>query len=172
MTLDELRALATVDRGGYHAFSGDYTAMAPALEDVEFLYALVRSVKPLLIVETGTGLGVSARFMAEALVENGRGHLMTAEPRADLAARARELLAGLPCDVGDWPTPDLIVLEPDLVFLDSGWDRREWEIEAWLSGSYRGLVVVHDANRNYAGLAAGTGVFLPGYQGLWLGRPR
>jgi hypothetical protein len=41
------------------------------------LYALVKMQRPLTIVELGTGLGVSAFWMAHAARENGAGHVWT-----------------------------------------------------------------------------------------------
>lgn len=39
------------------------------------LYGLIRSMKPAVCVEVGTYLGFGAAWMAQALKENGRGHL-------------------------------------------------------------------------------------------------
>lgn len=41
------------------------------------LYSLVRREKPQTIVELGTGLGVSTLWMAQAMRENGNGHIFT-----------------------------------------------------------------------------------------------
>ncbi len=170
MTLGELRARATIERDGYHVFDGEYALMSVTLEDAEFLYGLVRLVRPEVVLEFGTGLGVAARFMAEGLAANEKGRLVTIEPDADLWARAWDtLLDGLPTPVfGPSKTSDLV--EPDLVFIDSDYRRREDDIDEWLTNGYQGLVCVHDSKRDYPGLANGAGVFLPGVDGLWLGR--
>ena len=173
MTINELRAQATVPVGdGYHAFAGALY-MAPTLEDCEFLYALVRVTKPGLVVETGTGLGVSATFIATALADNKLGELFTFEPNLEYAAQARESLRGLPAKVvtGSYAGRSL-KKEPNLVFIDSGVHSRSDEIVDWLKSEYKGLVCIHDANRDYSGTAYGTGVFLPGSDGLWLGRAK
>lgn len=168
MTLDELRALATGKRGEYTVWEGDLGKMAVTLEDADFLYALVRVTKPRRILELGTGLGVSTRFLVEALIENdGDYDLLTVEPDETVARAAAANLADL--NVGMLtkpPSPDYV---PDLVFVDSGWQTRQADIKKWLTGSYRGLVVVHDAARDYPELALGRGVFLPGSDGLWVG---
>ncbi len=39
------------------------------------LYALIRRVRPLEVIETGVGQGISSTFILDALHENGRGHL-------------------------------------------------------------------------------------------------
>lgn len=167
MTLDELRALAKPGRGGYHVFGGAYAQMSVTLEDAEFLYALVRVTKPALVLELGTGLGVSARFIAEALSANGCGDLLSIEPDRELAMRSNTLLGDFPVVVS-WRVPK--GRTPDLVFIDSGYERRQADITEWLTNGYQGLVCVHDAGRDYAGLREAPGVFLPGVDGLWLGR--
>lgn len=52
---------------------------AAELETLEFLYSVVRLLKPNLIVETGTWHGHSAVAMARALRQNGLGKLVTFE---------------------------------------------------------------------------------------------
>jgi predicted O-methyltransferase YrrM len=61
------------------------------IEVGEFLYGLVRVMKPEHILETGTHFGISAAFMALALRENSRGRLTTIEIHAATSAKAREL---------------------------------------------------------------------------------
>src|SRR3989304_1863153 len=51
--------------------------MAIELEVGELLHSMVRAVKPAVIVETGTHRGVSTAVIAQALKENGAGHLYT-----------------------------------------------------------------------------------------------
>lgn len=45
----------------------------------EFLYGLVRMIKPKNILETGTHKGIAASYMAQALKENESGHMETIE---------------------------------------------------------------------------------------------
>lgn len=168
LTADDLRAQAEPGRGGYHVFPPPYRQMSLTLEDAEFLYALVRLTKPALVLELGTGLGVSGRFIGEALLANGKGWLTTVEPNGELRKQARALLTDLPVTLTGSETTLLVI--PDLVFIDSGWDRREADIAHWVGGDFAGLVVVHDAGREYAGLAGATGVVLPCVDGLWVGR--
>lgn len=168
MTLDELRALAALGRGGYHVFGGEYAQMAVTLEDAEFLYALVRVTKPGFVLELGTGLGVSARFIAEAIAANGDGVLQTIEPDNAWHEQAKVLLLGFPILLSR--RLDILYEQPDLVFIDSGYDRREADIAEWLGNGYQGLLCVHDAGRDYAALRDAPGVYLPGVDGLWLGR--
>lgn len=45
-----------------------------------FLYGLVRAIKPELIVETGTHRGKSTLYMAQALLDNKKGRIVTYDP--------------------------------------------------------------------------------------------
>lgn len=171
MTLEDLWSLATVRRpDGYTSWPDPYT-MAPTLEDCELLHSLVRVTKPQRVLELGTGMGVSARFISDALLDNGSGYLVTIEPNHDFWPSIEETLNPKPGNVGVADkAPSTSSGKYDLVFIDSGWEHRKQDIRHWLS--VKGpLLVVHDANRDYAGLQ-GHGVFLPGSDGLWIGRAR
>jgi len=169
VTLDDLRSLATNTRNGFSCWPAPYQ-MSPTLEDVEFLYALVRVTKPRVVLELGSGRGISGRFLAEALAANEKGCLITYEPDTDHALAAHKMLSDLPAAVLHTRDEFEYLTDPDLVFIDSDYSRRTDDIAKWLDGTYAGLVCVHDANRDYPGLKAGVGVFLPGSDGLWLGR--
>ncbi len=45
------------------------------------LYGLIRSLKPKVVVETGTHKGLSTLWMAQALHDNGKGVIHTTDPR-------------------------------------------------------------------------------------------
>jgi predicted O-methyltransferase YrrM len=45
-----------------------------------FLYGLIRAIKPELVVETGTHRGKTTLYMAEALLDNQKGRLITYDP--------------------------------------------------------------------------------------------
>ncbi len=166
MTLDELRALAEPGRGGYRVFGGRFNAMSVTLEDAEFLYALVRLTKPRRVLELGTGYGISATFIAEALQANGTGLLLTVEPNKEIREAAWGLFGTLPVSAAAKEPADDIGW--DIVFIDSGYQTRAADIERWLTNGYRGLIVIHDANRDYD--LHGLGVLLQGVDGLWIGR--
>lgn len=57
----------------------------------EFLYALIRLIKPQFVVETGSYLGDGTIQIAKALKKNGRGRIMTCETIMDrcVAVQAR-----------------------------------------------------------------------------------
>lgn len=48
-------------------------------ETGEFLYSLIRVLKPSNVLETGTHWGVGAAYMGQALLDNNHGHLDTIE---------------------------------------------------------------------------------------------
>lgn len=156
-----------VTETGHHIWD----SMAIEHETGEFLFAVVRATKPRLIVESGTGNGVAASFLASALVENGQGgRLVTFEPDPGFRERAAQNLAQFPAEVREG-TSAPTDLDPDLVFVDCHGSIREPVIRYWLAehpGSP--LVIVHDAKRPYP-FELGTGVHLPGWDGLWVGRP-
>lgn len=170
MSIAKLRPQArTPIRDGFTAFD----MMAVTLEDGDFLYALVRVTKPRLVIECGTGKGISGTFIAEALRDNGQGgRLVSYEPDMMYAAEARVRLRELPATVivSDSEEWDWEAEPPDLVYIDSHMGRRHDDIERWLTCGYDGLVLVHDAMRLYPELELGTGVLLKGADGLWLGR--
>lgn len=170
-TLDQLRAAARTDEHGARRFPPPYRQMSVSLDEAELLYALVRATRPRNVLELGTGLGLTALFIAEALAANGDdGFLISVEPDPEYGDQAATLLAGLPAKVVTGFT--FGPLWPELVYIDSGYAHRPGDITEWLHGGYRGLVVVHDAERRYRELGAGIGVYLPTANGLWVGRSR
>ncbi len=144
--------------------------LAVELETAELLYSLTRAAKPALVVESGTGRGIAARYIAQALHTNGAGRLVTFEIHDVFHETARDILAGLPAEVrgGMSKTSGL---NPDMVFIDCVSDLREGEIHHWLTHPGRPLVVVHDAKRPYDFTPA-EGVYIPGHDGVWIGRPK
>lgn len=170
-SLADLRAAATPDEHGVLRFPPPYRQMSVCLEEADLLYALIRALKPLNVLELGTGLGLTARFIGEALAANGdEGFLISEEPLPEIAVDAMGLMAGLAAKVVPEYTfgPDW----PHLVYIDSGQAYRAAHITQWLSGQYRGLVVIHDADRDYPQIAAGVGTYLPTANGMWVGRSR
>lgn len=59
-----------------------------------FLYSIVKMQKPQVIVELGTGLAISAFWMAAALRENGEGHIWTVD-NFSIFTRKQELVGEL-----------------------------------------------------------------------------
>ena len=162
MTLNELRTLATGERGGDPCWGGDF-AYAPTLPECELLHSLVAAMRPLDVLELGTGAGVSAMFIAWAL---DGGCLTTVEPDPYWRAIAEPTLADLPVILEAHPPRGQF----DLVFIDSGYQFRHSDIERWLRDPSRPLVVVHDAKRDYPEFRLGVGAMIPTQAGIWIGR--
>jgi len=59
----------------------------------EFLFGLVKSIKPLRILETGLYSAISAMFMADALKDNGFGHLDCVEYEQIHIERSKDRLS-------------------------------------------------------------------------------
>ena len=56
-----------------------YDDLSMTREEQEFIYGLVRALKPMLVVETGTYRGLTAEAIGNALADNGTGDLVTVE---------------------------------------------------------------------------------------------
>lgn len=59
-------------------------------ETGEFLYAMVRILKPQNVLETGTHWGIGASYIGLAMKDNGFGHLDTIEFLPEIHAKAQE----------------------------------------------------------------------------------
>src|SRR6266567_9598448 len=56
-----------------------YDSMTAEAEVLEFLRTLITTLKPALVVETGSFLGVSTLWIAEGLKANGFGKIVSCE---------------------------------------------------------------------------------------------
>jgi predicted O-methyltransferase YrrM len=129
-----------------------YDSMTAEAEVLEFLRTLVTTLKPNLIVETGSFLGVSTVWMAEGLRENGFGRIVSCELDPVVFAKAQEKIAasGLSewIDLQNVSSFDLKSTgQIDLFFSDSDLDVREKEVRQYLPRiSPNGLILLHDAS--------------------------
>jgi len=129
-----------------------FDSMTAEAEVLEFLRTVVTTIKPDLVVETGTFSGISTLWIAEGLRANGRGRVMTCEfdPQVYENARARIAASGL----GEWiELRNESSLEMkvegaiDLFFSDSDMPIREQEIRRFLPQiNPNGLILMHDAS--------------------------
>ncbi len=125
------------------------------VEVLDFLKTLVTTVKPTLVVETGTFLGHGTVKLAEGLKQNGFGKVITIEFDAAIRARAQERFAA--SGLSPWIESRLeSSLETnidgtiDLLYSDSHLANREAEIRRLLPQlDPRGLLVVHDASSHF-----------------------
>jgi predicted O-methyltransferase YrrM len=129
-----------------------YDAMTAEVEVLEFLKTLVTTVKPNLVVETGTFMGVSTLWIAEGLKENGFGRVITIEfdPKIHDAAKNKFEKSGLApwIDSRLGSSLDLEVDgQIDLFFSDSELDIREKEVRRFLPQiNPNGIILMHDAS--------------------------
>src|ERR1700733_9218790 len=129
-----------------------YDSMTAEAEVLEFLRTLVTTLKPNLIVETGSFLGVSTLWMAEGLRSNGFGRIVSCEFDPVVFAKAREKIAA--SGLSEWIDlrngSSLEIEVPgaiDLLFSDSDLDIREQEVLRFLPQiSSNGLILMHDAS--------------------------
>ena len=70
-------------------------SMTAELEVLEFIATLVTTIKPRLVVETGSFLGVSTEWIATGLERNGFGKVISCEFDPVVYARAKERLDSL-----------------------------------------------------------------------------
>jgi predicted O-methyltransferase YrrM len=127
-------------------------AMTAAAAVHEFLRTLVTTTKPTLVVETGSFLGVSTLWIAEALRANGFGKIISCEFDPVVFAKAKEKIAA--SDLAEWiELRNESSLEMhiegtiDLFFSDSDMPIREAEVKRFLPQIRpTGLILMHDAS--------------------------
>ncbi len=129
-----------------------YDSMSAEAEVLDFLKSLVIALKPSLVVETGTFMGVSTLAIAQGLKQNGFGRVITVEFDPKVFAKAKERIdaSGLASwiDVRNQSSLDLRVDGPiDLLFSDSDINIREREVRHLLPQiSPNGLILIHDSS--------------------------
>jgi predicted O-methyltransferase YrrM len=132
------------------------------LEVLDFLRSLVMTIKPQLIVETGTFLGYGTLKMAEGLKENGFGRIITIEYDPAIFAQAKERIEA--SGLGSWienrnesSLDTRIDGTIDFLYSDSELNIREQEIRKFLPQlDARGLIAVHDASSHFAVVREGA----------------
>ena len=129
-----------------------YDSMSAEAEVLDFLKALVTTLKPELVVETGTFSGLSTLHIAEGLKANGFGRVITCEYDEKVFAKAKERFAssGLAkwIDARNESSLEMKVEgRIDLLFCDSDAPLREQEVRRFLPQmNPNGLIVMHDAS--------------------------
>jgi predicted O-methyltransferase YrrM len=129
-----------------------FDSMTAEAEVLEFLRTVVTTIKPDLVVETGTFSGISTLWIAEGLKSNGRGRVITCEfdPKVYESAKSRIAASGL----AEWielrheSSLEMKVEGTiDLFFSDSDMPIREQEIRRFLPQiNPYGLILMHDAS--------------------------
>jgi len=129
-----------------------YDSMTAEVEVLEFLRCMVTTLKPELVVETGTFTGISTLWIAEGLKQNGRGRIITCEFDPAVYAAAKERFAK--SEVAEWieirnesSLEMKIEGQIDLFFSDSDMPIREQEVRRYLPQiNPYGLILMHDAS--------------------------
>jgi len=129
-----------------------YDSMTAEAEVLDFLKSIVTTIKPDLVVETGTFSGLSTLRIAEGLQANGFGRVITCEYDAKVAAAAKERFAA--SGLGEWiDARNESSLEMkvdgriDLLFCDSDAPIRGQEVRRFLPQvNPYGLILMHDAS--------------------------
>lgn len=122
------------------------------VEVLDFLYQLTKTLKPELVVETGTHKGISSCYIGKALKELGRGKLITCELDPKLHAQAKALVNR--CGYGDsvevcrQSSLEMAIDQPiDILFSDSDLGIRMQEVERfWPQLKPTSVILIHDCN--------------------------
>jgi prolipoprotein diacylglyceryl transferase len=129
-----------------------YDSMSAEVEVLDFLKAIVTTIKPERIVETGTFSGLSTLRFAEGLEANGFGRIITCEYDTKVFALAQKRFAssGLAqwIDARNESSLDMKVEgQIDLLFCDSDAPLRQQEVRKFLPQmNPHGLILMHDAS--------------------------
>lgn len=127
-----------------------YNTGGVEVEVGEFFYGLVRMIKPEYVFETGTHMGISSSFIAQALKDNKRGLLTTIEienthiKTAEERWRRLELWGWVICDKA-YSLDYELEYDVDIMILDS---EPEFRFKELLRFFHRlkqgGYVFIHD----------------------------
>jgi len=169
-------------------------SMTAEVEVLEFIGTLVTTLKPRLVVETGSFLGVSTEWIARGLERNGplpdetQAKVISCEYDPVVYAKAKARLEGSTLsrwiELRNESSLEMQVEGTiDLFFSDSDLDIREAEVKRFLPQiSRNGIILMHDASshlktvREAALKMEGEGlisvVLLPTPRGLVMAQPR
>jgi prolipoprotein diacylglyceryl transferase len=139
-----------------------YDSMSAEVEVLDFLKAIVITIKPELVVETGTFSGLSTLRIAEGLKQNGVGRVVTCEwdKKVYEAAKKRFAESGL----GKWiearneSSLEMKVAGTiDMLFCDSDPELREQEVRHFLPQmNPYGVILIHDASSHMKSVREGA----------------
>jgi predicted O-methyltransferase YrrM len=129
-----------------------YDSMTAEAEVLEFLRTLVTTIKPELVVETGSFLGVSTLWIAEGLKANGFGKIISCEYDPVVFASAKEKIAA--SGLAEWielRNESSLEMKVEgtinLFFSDSDMPIREAEVKRFLPQiDPYGIILMHDAS--------------------------
>jgi hypothetical protein len=124
------------------------------IEVGEFLYGLVRLIKPNIILETGTYVGIATSYMALALKQNQKGKIITIEAHQTSFDASRMVFQALNIQdyiesiigrVEDFNFTD----QADMLFLDTEPNTRFKELERFWGNLLPGAIIgIHDLKKD------------------------
>jgi len=169
-------------------------SMTAEVEVLEFIAALVTTIKPRLVVETGSFLGVSTEWIARGLERNGPlgddidAKVISCEFDTVVYAKAKERIEASPLrrwiDLRNESSLEMQVDGTiDLLFSDSDIQIREAEVKRFLPQiNSNGVILMHDASSHLQVVRAAalkmeeegliSVVLLPTPRGLVIAQPR
>jgi predicted O-methyltransferase YrrM len=127
-------------------------SMTAEVEVLEFIATLVTTIKPRLVVETGSFLGVSTEWIARGLERNGFGRVISCEFDPVVFAKAKQRVDA--SSLSRWielrnesSLEMKVDGEIDLFFSDSDMPVREAEVKRFLPQiNPNGVILMHDAS--------------------------
>jgi predicted O-methyltransferase YrrM len=137
---------ATEEARGYYRFDSG----SGEVEVLEFLYSLVRLIKPDRVCETGSYKGLSGAYLAMGLRDNRKGHLDSIEWEAQHVETAKKLWdeLGLTHLITEYQMSSLDFKTDkryELILLDTEPQLRFKELERfWDNILPGGIIVIHD----------------------------
>ena len=169
-------------------------SMTAEVEVLEFIATLVTTIKPRLVVETGSFLGVSTEWIARGLERNGplpegsRAKVISCEFDPVVYAKAKARIEASPLapwiDLRNESSLEMKVEGTiDLFFSDSDIDIREAEVKRFLPQiNPQGVILMHDASSHLKTVREAalkmedegliSVVLLPTPRGLVIAQPR
>lgn len=112
------------------------------LELWEFLYGLVRILKPEVVFESGCHLGYATRAMGLAVKDNEFGCVVSCDTDKGKVQQAKKKVEGLPVTIYEEPALGRVeLLFCDFLFCDSSYESRMAELAKLKEGA---VAVVHD----------------------------
>ena len=129
-----------------------YDSMTAEAEVLEFIQSLVMTIKPRLVVETGSFLGASTLWIAKGLKSNGFGKVISCEFDPVVFSKAKERidLSGLAgwIDLRNESSLEMMIDGTiDIFFSDSDAPIRATEIRRFLPQiSPNGVILIHDSS--------------------------
>ena len=127
-------------------------SMTAEVEVLEFIATLVTTIKPRLVVETGSFLGVSTEWIARGLERNGFGRVVSCEFDTVVYEKAKARLEASPLkqwmELRNESSLEMQVEGMiDLLFSDSDIQIREAEVKRFLPQmNPNGVILMHDAS--------------------------